>query len=154
VASICKGDEAMTLKTIQFLSVILTALALVPGGARFFELPNKIGLPKDQYFTVQAIYRGWALFGIPLLGAVIADLAATILYRRQPGAFWLALLALILMAGSLAVFFTWTYPANQATANWTVAPENWQELRRQWEYSHAVNAVLTFFPFVRFCPQP
>jgi hypothetical protein len=23
-------------------------------------------------------------------------------------------------------------------------PENWETLRRQWEYSHAVNAVLMF----------
>jgi hypothetical protein len=44
----------------------------------------------------------------------------------------------------LAVFFTWTYPANQATGNWTVAPENWRELRRHWEYAHATNALLTF----------
>lgn len=35
-------------------------------------------------------------------------------------------------------------PANQATANWTVAPDNWRALRMQREYSHAVNAVLTF----------
>ena len=45
---------------------------------------------------------------------------------------------------ALAIFFAWTYPANQATANWTVAPPNWAELRLRWEYAHAVNAVLTF----------
>jgi hypothetical protein len=42
------------------------------------------------------------------------------------------------------VFFTWTYPANQATADWTVVPDDWRELRRHWEYAHAANAVLTF----------
>jgi hypothetical protein len=31
-----------------------------------------------------------------------------------------------------------------ATQNWTVLPDNLQALRRQWEYSHAVNAVLNF----------
>jgi hypothetical protein len=25
-----------------------------------------------------------------------------------------------------------------------VAPDNWRELRRQWEYAHATNALLTF----------
>jgi hypothetical protein len=45
---------------------------------------------------------------------------------------------------TLAIFFTWTWPANQATSNWTAGPENWRELRRQWEYAHAANAVLTF----------
>ena len=49
-----------------------------------------------------------------------------------------------LIAATLAIFFVWTYPANQATANWTVPTPNWQALRTQWEYAHAVNAVLTF----------
>jgi hypothetical protein len=48
----------------------------------------------------------------------------------------------VLVGASLVVFFVWTFPTNQATANWTVVPENWQELRRQWEYSHAAGAAL------------
>jgi len=35
-----------------------------------------------------------------------------------------------------------------ATDNWTVLPETFEAARRQWEYSHAVNAVLTFVAFV------
>ncbi len=50
----------------------------------------------------------------------------------------------LLIAATLALFFVWTYPANQATGNWTSAPENWEQLRTQWEYSHAANAALTF----------
>jgi hypothetical protein len=134
----------MGLRVAQFLAVGLTALALVPAGAHLFELPNKIGLSQEAYFVVQSIYRGWALFGIVLLGALAANLALTILVRHRRAPFWLALLAFLLVAGALAIFFTWTYLANQATDNWTVAPANWQELRRQWEYAHAANAVLTF----------
>jgi hypothetical protein len=134
----------MGLRIAQFLAIVLTALALVPAGAHLFELPNKIGLPQDAYFIVQNIYRGWALFGIVLFGALGANLALTFLVRRRPGAFWLALLAFLLVAATLVVFFTWTYPANQATANWTQIPANWQELRLRWEYAHATNAVLTF----------
>ncbi|HEV8657074.1 MAG TPA: hypothetical protein VGS96_00470 [Thermoanaerobaculia bacterium] len=37
--------------------------------AHLFELPNKIGLSRDDYPTVQQIYRGWALAGILVLGA-------------------------------------------------------------------------------------
>ena len=42
------------------------------------------------------------------------------------------------------VFWSFTFPANQATANWTVLPEGWQALRARWEYSHAAGAVLNF----------
>jgi hypothetical protein len=134
----------MRLKTLQFLAIMLTALALVPTGAHFFVLPNKIGLPQEAYFTVQAIYRGWALFGLVQMAALAANLSLAITLRDQRWPFWLVVSACIIIVGSLVIFFTWTYPANQATDNWTVVPPNWRELRAQWEYSHTVNAVLTF----------
>ncbi len=133
----------MAVKTVQFLAIVFTALALVPGGAHLFELPNKIGLDQDAYFTVQGIYRGWALFGIALFGALAANLALAVLVRHERGPFLLAGLAFLCIAATLAIFFTWTFPTNQATENWTVQPENWEALRMQWEYSHAVNAVIT-----------
>jgi hypothetical protein len=134
----------MGVRVLRFCAIMLTALALVPAGAHFFELPNKIGLEQHAYFTVQSIYRGWALFGVVLFGALFANLALTLLlaFRRRP---WLLpLLAFVLVAGTLAIFFIWTYPANQATSNWTLPTPNWATLRLHWEYAHAVNAVLTF----------
>jgi hypothetical protein len=134
----------MALKATQFLAIVLTALALVPAGAHLFELPNKIGLGQQAYFIVQGIYRGWALFGIVLFAALAANLALTVMLRHRRCSFWLALAAFVLVAATLVVFFTWTYPANQATSDWTMAPANWRDLRRQWEYAHALNALLTF----------
>jgi hypothetical protein len=134
----------MGLRATQFLAIVLTALALVPAGAHLFELPNKIGLGQEEYFVVQSIYRGWALFGIALFGALAANLALAIVVRRQRAPFWLALVAFLLVAATLAIFFIWTYPANEATGNWTVVPSDWQELRTTWEYAHATNAILTF----------
>ena len=61
---------------LRFAAIVLTALALVPGGAHLFAMPNR-----------------------PALAAAALILA------------------------TLAIFFAWTYPANQATENWTVMPE-------------------------------
>jgi hypothetical protein len=132
------------MRAVLFVAVMLTALALVPAGAHFFELPNKIGLAQDDYFTVQGIYSGWSLFAMALFGALAANLVTAILLRHQPQPFRLALAAFALIAATLIIFFVWTYPANQATSNWTVVPEGWESLRADWEYAHAVNAVLTF----------
>ena len=74
----------------QFCAVILTALALVPAGAHIFDLPNKIGLPQEQYFVVQGRYRGWNLFGIVLSGALVADAVLAFLLRRKRIPFILA----------------------------------------------------------------
>jgi hypothetical protein len=46
-------------KLLQFVAMVLTALALVPGGAHLLELPNKIHLGESNYFITQSIYRGW-----------------------------------------------------------------------------------------------
>jgi hypothetical protein len=63
--------------------MMLTALALVPGGAHLFALPNKIGLSESDYFITQGVYRSWALLGIVLIGAAIANLALALLIRDQ-----------------------------------------------------------------------
>jgi hypothetical protein len=134
----------MAAKASQFLAVILTALALLPGGAHLMALPAKIAMPEDPYFVVQQIYRGWALAGAVIFLAIFANVLAALLARDSPRKWRLFGAAAALIAATLAIFFAWTFPANQATGNWTSAPENWEQLRTEWEYSHAVNAMITF----------
>jgi len=50
--------------------------------------------------------------------------------RRTPAEFYLTAAAALCIALSLLVFFVFTFPTNRQTANWTVLPDNWQELRR------------------------
>jgi hypothetical protein len=137
----------MVARTVQFLAIVFTAIALIPAGAHFFELPNKIGLAPDAYFTVQQIYAGWAMFGIVLFGALGMNLVLAVLLRKDRPAFAFAAVGFVAVATNLAIFFTWTFPANVATANWTEVPGNWEALRTQWEYSHAVNAMVMFVAF-------
>jgi hypothetical protein len=134
----------MSLRLLQFLAIILTALSLVPAGAHLFELPNKMILDEEQYFVVQSIYRGWSLFGFVLIPALCATIALSVASYRQRRSFLLAATGAICLAATLTVFFTFTYPANVATDNWTTIPDNWRALRTQWEYAHAANAVITF----------
>jgi hypothetical protein len=134
----------MTLRIVQFLAIILTALALVPGGAHLFAMPNKIDLAQDPYFMVQGIYRGWALFGAVIMSALACNALAAFMLRDQRVPCALALVAALSLLATLAIFFIWTYPANVATDNWTAMPANWREWRNDWEYSHAINAAITF----------
>jgi hypothetical protein len=119
-----------------------TAMALGPALAHLFELPNKINLVKDDYFTVQRIYSGWSLLG-GVLALQLVAIASVVLAARDDRRLWtLALAALVCLVGAQALFWTFTYPANAATANWTVQPDDWQALRLRWEYSHAAGALL------------
>ncbi len=118
---------------------------MCPPGRTLLALPNKIGLSQTEYFVVQGIYRGWSLLGLVLFASLAADIAFAIQLRHDRQAFIAAFAGVALIVVTLVIFFIWTYPANQATENWVIAPLNWQVLRRHWEYAHAVNAVLTFF---------
>jgi hypothetical protein len=136
----------MMLKTVIFLAIVLSALALIPYGAHLFSLPNKIGMTREQYFIAQAAYDGWALIGLILFPAMLVNIVLAVMLRGEAGFMW-AVAGCICMAATLGVFFAFTYPANVATQNWKVAPSDWAKLRYRWEYSHAANAGLIFASF-------
>ena len=144
----CGSTKGMALRLIEFLAIMLTALALVPSGAHLAALPNKMAMAQAAYFVAQQIYAGWALFGIVLFGALVANLAHAVVLRKLGRSFGYAFASFLLIAANLAIFFVWTFPTNQATNNWTVVPKNWNALRIRWEYSHAANAIVTFAALV------
>jgi hypothetical protein len=123
-----------------FLTILVTLLALAPALAHLFELPRKMMLDRHAYFTVQQIYAGWNLFGVVI---VLQLLLLVLLAWRSAGEYYVfrpVLVALLMLGLAQAVFWLFTFPANAATHNWTVIVPDWQALRHQWEYSHAIGA--------------
>jgi len=135
-----------TQSVIQFCAILFTALALVPALAHVMELPNKMRLHRESYLTVQSIYRGWALVGILVVGA----LASTFMLMRSVGSrgYVPALVAFLCIAATQIVFWVLTFPVNRGTKNWTQVSGDWKQLRRRWEYSHALSALLTLVAMV------
>ena len=116
-------------------------MALGASLAHLFELPNKIDLGRDAYFTVQGNYRGWNQLAYVLAIEFVSIIAIIILSRDDRQVRLWATVALLSLVAAQAVFWTFTYPANVATNNWTAIPADWETLRRQWEYSHAAGAI-------------
>lgn len=138
----------MKLKLLQTMAIVSVALYLVPTGAHLFELPHKMALSPAEYMTVQRIYAGWQLFGIVIAVALLATLAHALAVRADRKACALSLGAFLGLAATQGLFWAFTYPVNVATRFWTVTPELFEAARRQWEYSHAASAVLTFAALV------
>jgi hypothetical protein len=136
------------LRSLGVLTILSVALCLVPAGAHFFELAGKMSLSPAEYMTVQKIYVGWSFFGIAIVAALLLTLTHTFMVRGIITSFRLSLTAFLCLAATQLIFWTFTYPMNVASANWTVTPENFEAARRQWEYSHAVNAMVTFVALV------
>lgn len=132
---------------VFFVALLASALALGPALAHVMELPNKIDLPRDEYFTVQKVYRGWSQIGWVLIVQVAALVAAALQERSDRRVMVLTLLALACVVAAQGLFWTFTSPANVATANWTVMPDDWERLRVRWEFSHAAGALLQLLGF-------
>jgi hypothetical protein len=132
---------------LSFAALSLTAIALIPLGAHVFEMSAKMKFGRDAYYMAQGLYRGWAWFGIAFAGAFAACAARAALpgirYDRL-----LSLFAAVMIAASLAIFFVYVYPANQATKDWTAISANWKVLRQQWEWGHAGSAACMLLAFL------
>lgn len=124
-----------------FIALLATSFALGGALAHAFELLNKIGMTREEYFTVQRIYAGWDRLGFVLAIQLAGILAVMLLYRAQPRVLVPASIGLVALVAAQLVFWVWTFSANQATANWTQQPANWDALRAQWEYSHLAGAA-------------
>ena len=110
----------MALMLLRFLAAILTAIAMAAGFAHLLELPNKMPVSRADYLVLQQIYRGWALLGVVVLGALIMSGIVALRVRAGPAQFYLTLAATACIALSLPLFFIFTCPANQETQNWTI----------------------------------
>jgi hypothetical protein len=136
------------IRIFEFASLVLVAICLMPAGAHFFEMAGKMAMGKDAYFVTQPIYNGWALFGIAIALAIVSIAILTWLLRDSGLSAWFAGLSDLALIASLIWFFIRVQPMNAVTQNWTVAPENWEPVRAQWESGHMINALLTFAAFL------
>lgn len=138
----------MFLILFRFIAMVSIAIALAGGLAHAFEFPHKIDMTRADYLVVQQIYGGWALLGIPIVVGLLASLVVALIVRSHPLPFRLTMATCVCLVLQLVNFFLFTQPANRATQNWTVLPENWETLRAQWEYSHLVSAGLFMAAFL------
>src|SRR6478672_10540760 len=119
------------MKTIRCITIILSALTLAPLMAHLLELPNKMPLSRDAYLTVQSIYSGWNMLGIIEVATVVFSTILFILTIKNERPLRFIFFAFICFDLALILFFSFTYPANRETDNWTILPDNWQKLRNE-----------------------
>jgi hypothetical protein len=136
--------RARVLSLVQLAAIVLLAFTLLPAAAHVFELPNKLALAPHDYLVAQSSYRGWALFGFVVAGAVAVSALHAYLVKASPLALRWSLVVLACLATAQIIFWTFTYPMNVLTDNWTAMPADLEAARRQWEFSHAAASVFDF----------
>lgn len=147
---------------LQILTAILIAVAFAMALAHALELPGKMRLTQETYFTMQSIYYpGFTVGGaVGEFGGLVVSLLLLLFTPWASAAFWLTLVALLGLIGMQTVYWLLTHPVNQ----FWLSSENlsgvsagffafgtdrsqqnkhstdWTNLRNQWEYSHVIRA--------------
>jgi hypothetical protein len=132
---------------LRFTVIIFSAIVLSALMAHLLSMDVKMKLGKEQYALAQSLYRGWAWLGIFEILTILLLLIWLISERKTYRRFYTLLAALCFFSVSLALFFMYTFPANQQTRNWTELPDSWMILRSRWEYSHAARTCLNLLGF-------
>jgi hypothetical protein len=137
----------MLVRVWRLVTIMLTALSMGAALAHLLELPAKLAYEGGLWLTLlQTLYPpAFGTFGAAVeTGAVVSSLALVVAVRhRRPAFGWTVLGALCIVAAH-AVFWVWVAPVNDAMGRMTAEtlPPDWMVLRAQWEYAHAIRAVL------------
>jgi anthrone oxygenase-like protein len=144
----------MLLKVIRFVAVMLAALTLGMGFCHLMQLPARMGW--DQYLWVGSTVQGGLYNTFGSVGALInvaavialGILAYFVREHRRPG-FRLALVAALLFALALILWWVLVYPVNVELAKWVngPVPSDWTDYRSRWEWGHAVISLLELAGF-------
>lgn len=146
-------------------AAFLTAIVMGQALTHVLEMPGKMRLDRDQYYTVQTIYYpGFTVGGIAEPLSIVAAAAALLIAPAGGDAFWLiggALAALIL---TQLLFWTVVQPVNRqwlGSARLSGAAEHffrtgqagslagdWTKLRDRWEMGHAARSITATAAFI------
>jgi Domain of unknown function (DUF1772) len=140
----------MVRKAWSFVTLVLVALNMGSAFAHVLELPAKMRLDGPSYLLVQGIYRGFGAAGAMLEpSSVLAAAVMTALHRQRRSSFVLGLAGTASLASALAAWLALVSPMNDRMAWWTreTIPDDWSQVRDQWEYTHAARFILQCFGF-------
>ncbi|HEU6451531.1 MAG TPA: hypothetical protein VFT57_08945 [Gemmatimonadaceae bacterium] len=146
-------SESSPLRVWWLVTLLLTALGLVMGGAHVLEHPVRMHYDPELYFRVTStMYRYFGIIGGSI--QVLALVAAVLLAwrtRRRPGFGW-TLAGTLLLALSLLLWFLRVQPVNEAwleamRAHPDSVVETYARLRGRWEWGHVMAFVAWLLGF-------
>lgn len=134
------------MKALRFLTLMLTALSMGMAFGHLLEMPAKLAYQGSVWLMLQqTLYGNFRILGLLLdTGAVVCALVLTILVRRRHPALGWTIFGTICLVSAHVAWWAGAAPVNAQVAQYTAQtlPTDWMQLRVQWEYTHALRAVL------------
>ena len=134
---------------LRLLAFVLAGLALIRPMMDLAALPSVIRLPKDDYAAVQYANQSWAWFELIQLASLFSIIGLFFFEREHNRVIWPIRGAFVAQLLIILLYIAFTLPINITTFDWTFFPDdNWAWLRIEWEYSHALSAIIGGISFV------
>lgn len=134
------------MRALRFVTLMLAALSTGMAFSHLLEMPAKLAYQGPVWLMLQqTLYGNFRILGLLVdTGAVVCALALTLSVRKRHPALGWTLFATMCLVGAHAAWWAGAAPVNAAMAQFTpqTLPPDWEALRVQWEYSHALRALL------------
>src|ERR1700722_13293510 len=137
------------INVLRLLAFVLAGLTLIRPMMDLVALPSVITLTKDDYAAVQNVNQSWAWLDLIRLASFLSIVVLFFFEREHNRVIWPIRGAFIAQLCMIVLYVAFTLPINITTFNWTFFPDdNWAWLRIEWEYAHALSAIIGGISFV------
>lgn len=138
------------MRVLRFLTILFVALSTGMAFCHLLEMPARLDYEPALWSLVTNVEGTYRWFGSPVgaaieSGAWMSAVALAVWSRRRGrAAFVLASISAGAMIAAQVAWWSFVFPVNQQMLTWTPEslPSNFDELRLQWESTHACRAIL------------
>jgi uncharacterized membrane protein len=146
----------MWYKLTNTISLILLMLVTGVFWGTWFTLTRSL----SDFSISEFIHIGKVIIanvGLPMrflmpLCILIMALTLWVFPERKTIAFYLNMIAFVLIVATLCITLTVLVPIDNEIKLWTpeTAPQNWEEIRNRWEYFHSLRTITSVSSFICF----
>jgi Domain of unknown function (DUF1772) len=136
------------IRSWRFITLMLAAFSLSLSMTHLLELPQRMQFDRELWVRVTVVENIYKLFGTVgaafEITAILTAIILMFLVRNRGSTFYWTLGGAILLVLAFVSWIVFIAPMNAEFAKWLTnpIPADWMRYRDQWEYAHAVNAVI------------
>ena len=136
------------IRSWRFITLMLASFSLSLSMTHLLELPQRMQFDQQLWVRVTVFENVYKLFGsvgaVFEITAILTAIVLTFLVRKHGSTFYWTLGGAILLVLGFVSWITFVAPMNAEFAQWLTnpLPADWTRYRDQWEYAHAVNALI------------
>ncbi|MEG3919989.1 DUF1772 domain-containing protein [Microcoleus sp. T3_A4] len=132
----------------RFIKLMLASFSLSLSMTHLLELPQRMQFDQQLWVRVTVFENVYKLFGsvgaVFEVTAILTAIVLAFLVRKHGSSFYWTLGGAILLVLGFVSWIMFVAPMNAEFAQWLTnpVPADWTRYRDQWEYAHAVNALI------------